>query len=119
MNRKMMKGAIRVILFLAISGMYACKKNESSTPHVNYYLNNTQHVSVVTQHNDNTRAGMNSNERLLTTSNVNPAQFGKLFTLAVDDQVYAQPLVVGNLSVSGGKHNVVYIASVSNTVYAY
>jgi len=80
---------------------------------------NTQHISVLTQHNDNTRAGLNSQETVLTTSNVNSQRFGKLYTLTVDDQVYAQPLVVGNLPISNGAHNVVFIATVNNTVYAY
>src|SRR5947199_10361875 len=55
----------------------------------------------------------------LTTSNVNVQQFGAVFTLTVDDQVYAQPLVVGHVSVGGGDRNVVYIATVNNTLYAY
>jgi hypothetical protein len=80
---------------------------------------NNEHISVLTQHNDNTRAGLNNRETVLTTSNVNTAQFGKLFSLAVDDQVYAQPLVVGNLSIASGTHNIVFIATVNNTVYAY
>ena len=80
---------------------------------------NPQSVSVLTQHNDNTRAGWNDNEAALTTSNVNVQQFGKVFTLPVDDQVYAQPLVVGHVSIGGGAHNVVYVATVNNTLYAF
>ena len=80
---------------------------------------NPQSVSVLTQHNDNTRAGWNDNETALTTSNVNVQQFGKLFTLTVDGQVYAQPLVVGHVTIGGGDHNVVYVATVNNTVYAF
>ena len=80
---------------------------------------NTQHITVPTQHNDNTRAGLNNQETVLTTSNVNTKTFGKLFKMVVDDEVYAQPLVVGNLSIASGKHNVVFIATVNNTVYAY
>ncbi|MDP9081004.1 MAG: hypothetical protein M3O71_26605 [Bacteroidota bacterium] len=80
---------------------------------------NDQHISVFTQHNNNTRAGWNNQEKKLTVSNVNSTQFGKLFTLDVDDQVYAQPLVAGNINISGAKHNVVFIATVNNTVYAY
>jgi outer membrane protein assembly factor BamB len=96
---------------------YGCKKTETTsggggTP-------NPQHISVVTQHNDNTRAGLNSNEIKLTTANVNPQQFGQLFSLAVDDQIYSQPLVVGNLSIGSGIHNVVFIATVNNSVYAF
>ena len=80
---------------------------------------NPQSVAVLTQHNDNTRSGWNDNETALTTSNVNVQQFGAVLTLPVDDQVYAQPLVVGHVSVGGGSHNVVYIATVNNTLYAY
>ena len=80
---------------------------------------NPQTVSVPTQHNDNTRSGWNDREAALTTSNVNVQQFGALFTLAVDDQVYAQPLVVGDLAIGGEHRNVVYVATVNNTVYAF
>jgi hypothetical protein len=80
---------------------------------------NPQSVSVLTQHNDNSRSGWNDNETALTTSNVNVQQFGKVFTLTVDDQVYAQPLVVGHLFIGGGYHNVVLVATVNNTLYAY
>jgi hypothetical protein len=80
---------------------------------------NPQSVSVLTQHNDNSRIGWNANETALTTSNVNAQQFGEVFTLAVDDQVYAQPLVVGHVSIGDGSHNVVLIATVNNTIYAY
>ncbi len=78
---------------------------------------NPQSVSVLTQHNDNTRAGLNDNETALTTSNVNVQQFGKVFTIPVDGDVYAQPLVVGHAI--GGDRNVVYVATVNNTVYAF
>ncbi|HEY7194967.1 MAG TPA: hypothetical protein VH439_14590 [Gemmatimonadales bacterium] len=76
-------------------------------------------VSVLTQHNDNTRAGWNPNETVLNTSNVNVGQFGALFSLLVDDQVYSQPLVVANVLINGGYHNVVYVATVNNSVYAF
>lgn len=80
---------------------------------------NPQTVSVLTQHNDNTRSGWNSNETALTTSNVNVQHFGALFTLPLDDQVYAQPLVVGNVAIDNTHRNVVYVATVNNTLYAY
>jgi hypothetical protein len=103
---------------------FACKKSPSNKTNNNNNTTvttkpNNQHISVLTQHNDNTRAGLNNKETVLTTANVTAAQFGELFSLSVDDQVYAQPLVVGNLPIGNGTHNVVLIASVNNTVYAY
>ncbi len=56
-------------------------------------------VSVLTQHNNNQRTGANLNETTLNTSNVNGNQFGLLFKLAVDDQVWASPLYVAALSI--------------------
>src|ERR1017187_2920853 len=57
-------------------------------------------VNVLTQHNDNFRTGANLSEYVLTVSNVNTGQFGKLFTRTVDGQIYAQPLYVNGLIIS-------------------
>lgn len=76
--------------------------------------------SVVTQHNDLNRSGWNNNEKILHTKNVRPGSFGKLFIRNVDDQVYAQPLVRLHLSIpSVGVRNIVFVATVNNTVYAF
>ena len=66
-------------------------------------------TSVLTYHNGNAREGRNSAEKLLTPANVNPTQFGKLFTVAVDGYVYAEPLVLAGVHIGGGTHNVVYV----------
>jgi hypothetical protein len=76
-------------------------------------------VSVVTQHNDLGRTGQNLNETVLTPLNVNATQFGLQFKVAVDNQIYAEPLVVANVSIGGGTHNVVYVGTTSNSVYAF
>jgi hypothetical protein len=75
--------------------------------------------AVVTAQYDNQRTGANSAEIVLTPRNVNSPRFGKLFTIAVDGDVYAQPLYVPNLEIPGkGVHNVVFIATEHDSVYA-
>ena len=76
-------------------------------------------VSVLTQHNDNFRDGVNAGETILTPENVNATQFGMLFKLAVDDQVFAQPLIVARVTIAGGLHNVLLVATANNSVYAF
>ncbi len=76
-------------------------------------------VSVLTRNYNNQRTGANLSETVLNTSNVNAGQFGKLFSLAVDDQVFSAVLYVSSLQIAGGTHNVVYVTTVNNSVYAF
>ncbi len=77
-------------------------------------------VSVLTYHYDNTRQGANLNESILTPDDVNSASFGQLFSYSVDGYVFAQPLYVFGLNISGqGLHNVVFVATEHNSVYAF
>src|SRR6201984_3025533 len=76
-------------------------------------------VSILTQHNDNGRSGQNLDETTLNTSNVNQSSFGKLFWRTVDGFIYAQPLYVPDLTIQGSTHNVVYVATQHNSVYAF
>ena len=76
-------------------------------------------VSVTTSRYDNSRSGQNTNETTLTPSNVNSTQFGKLFTQQVDGQVYAQPLYIPSLTVNGAVHNVIFVATQNDSVFAF
>ncbi|GGP18931.1 beta strand repeat-containing protein [Silvimonas iriomotensis] len=77
-------------------------------------------AQVTTYHYDNGRTGATLGETVLNTSNVNSSSFGMLFSLPVDGQIYAQPLYMSGVSMGAlGMHNVVYIVTEKNSVYAY
>jgi hypothetical protein len=81
-------------------------------------------IDVTTYHNDNARTGLNSGETVLKPSNVTSATFGQLFSHPVDGYVYAQPLVVTNVTIAqngvhNGIHDVVYVATEHDSVYAF
>jgi hypothetical protein len=75
---------------------------------------------VLTYHNDNGRTGQNLDETILTPTNVNMSNFGKLFAYPVDGPVFAQPLYVPGVTISGqGVHNVAYVVTENDGVYAF
>ena len=77
-------------------------------------------VNVVTQHYDNARTGQNVNETLLTPANVRKASFGYRFSQPVDGYIVGQPLYLTNVVVPNqGTHNVVYVATLNDSVYAF
>jgi hypothetical protein len=79
----------------------------------------TNKASVTTYHNDNYRTGWNQDEITLTPSTVSGGSFGMVASVSLDDQVDAQTLVVPNQAISGqGTHDVVYVATESNSIYA-
>jgi hypothetical protein len=75
-------------------------------------------LNYTTWKNDNARDGLNSKETILTTANVNASTFGKLFSTPVDGRLWAQPLYMSGVTIGGAKHNVVYVATANDSVYA-
>jgi hypothetical protein len=76
--------------------------------------------AVVTNRYDNERTGANTHETILNKTNVAAAgKFGLLFSRMYDGNPYAQPLYVAGLTIAGAKHNVVFVASSTNDVYAF
>lgn len=76
-------------------------------------------TDVIMQHNDIERTGANLHETVLTPANVNTSTFGLLFKHTVDDQLYTQPLTLTHIHIGGGWHDVVYVTTVNNSVYAF
>ena len=76
-------------------------------------------VDVTHYKYDLSHSGLNSQETTLTPANVSSATFGLLRVLPGDGRVFAEPLYLSNLKVAGSLHNVVFVATEHNSVYAY
>jgi hypothetical protein len=79
----------------------------------------TNLAGVYTYHNDLERDGANTQEYALTPANVNKTQFGRLFSCRADGAVYAQPLWMANLTVGRATHNVLFVATAHDSLFAY
>lgn len=80
---------------------------------------NVSQAAVLTYHNDDARDGAYLQEVTLTPTNVNSNTFGKLLSYPVDAQIYAQPLYMSQLGINGGTHDVVFVETQNNSVYAF
>jgi hypothetical protein len=76
-------------------------------------------TNVATWHNDNQRSGLNAAEGMLTPQNVNTQSFGKLGSYLTDGYIYAEPLFVSNLTINGTSHDVVFVATEKDSIYAF
>jgi len=76
-------------------------------------------VDVTTYHYDNARDGLNANETSLTLSNVNSTTFGRISFFSTDGRIDAEPLYLSQLTIGGGTHNVLYVVSEHDSVYAF
>jgi hypothetical protein len=111
----------RVHSFYAVvySAMFAvaCSNTESDTTET--VTSALGSLNLITRNYNNDRTGANLNETLINVSNVAQGTFRRLFQLNVDDQVYAGVLYASSVSIAGGTHNVLYVATVNNSVYAF
>ncbi|SEI15227.1 PQQ-binding-like beta-propeller repeat protein [Paraburkholderia hospita] len=78
-----------------------------------------QSVDVATYHNDIARTGQQLVEKTLTPANVNTLSFGKIGFYGADGKVDAEPLYLSSVSIAGGTHNVLYVATENDSVYAF
>src|SRR5581483_2348032 len=100
-------------------GVYAL-----SRPGANLSLGTHQQLAnpnsaVLTYKNDTFHSGANRNETTLTLSNVNPLGFGKRVAFPIDGEAYAQPLFMPALTIGGVSHNVVFVTTQNDSVYAF
>ncbi len=79
----------------------------------------TDLAGVFTWHDNLNRDGSNTQEYALTPALVSTSTFGLLFTCPIDAAAYAQPLWVANVNISGTKHNVLYVVTQHDTIYAF
>jgi len=76
-------------------------------------------VLISTHHNDKSRTGQNTHETILTPTVVNTKHFGELYSRPLDGMVVSQPLYLPNLQINGAKHNVLFVTTLHNSVYAF
>jgi len=103
------------------AGVYTVKATSITDPthSSSVTIGVTDLPGVFTYHNDLSRDGVNDREYALTASTVNSNSFGKLFSCPVDGAIYTQPLWVANLKINGAPHNVVFVGTEHDSLYAF
>jgi hypothetical protein len=120
-----MRIALALLLLLSAAALDACgggghmSPSSPAPPPPGGIPTPTQHTDITTYKNDPGRTGQNLTESVLTLSDVNASRFGLLRILAADGNVDATPLYLAGLTVQGTAHDVVFIATESDSVYAY
>ncbi len=120
-----MRSVLKVLLPCILIGFFfvGCHSSSSSTqssppPDPSNPPPSSGSADVVTYHNDNARTGQNLSEMTLTPANVNSTNFGKLAVFSVDGKVDGEPLYLSALSVAGATHNVLFVVTEHDSVYA-
>lgn len=109
-----------ILIGYIFAGCQGLIKNTGNTAKPDSPSSPTSTVAgYLTWKNDNARTGSQSKEKVLTPGSVNSAQFGLKFSLPVDGWVYAQPLYAAGLTIGGKPHNVVFVATEHDSVYAF
>src|SRR5262249_46398833 len=105
----------------AVAGVYTVTATSVSdaTHHAAVTVGVTDLTGVHTYHNNLGRDGANTREYALTPASVKTETFGRLFSCPVDAGVWAQPLWVANLGIGGSPHNVIFVATAHNSLYAF
>ena len=105
----------------AAAGIHTIKATSIATPTASATatLAVTAYAGTFTWRNDAQRTGQNPQELALSPATLSSANFGKLFACPVDGAIYAQPLYVANLAIAGGTHNVVFVATENDSLYAF
>src|ERR1039457_6101955 len=105
---------------ITVSATSVADPTKSGTATVTVTASGPKYQGVLRYHNDAAITGQNLNETVLTLANVTQSSFGKLFSHSLDGQSYAQPLYVSKVPIAGqGTHNVAYVATEHDTVYAF
>jgi hypothetical protein len=105
---------------ITVSATSVADPTKSGTATVTVAASGPKYQGVLRYHNDAAITGQNLNETVLTLANVTQSSFGKLFSHSLDGQSYAQPLYVSKVPIAGqGTHNVAYVVTEHDTVYAF
>jgi hypothetical protein len=115
-----MKRSALILLFaMSVTAVFAAQPAQPAPAQPIRTAATTTPPAIVTYGNSNSRLGQNLQETILTTTNVNATNFGQLFNWQTDGNIYAQPLYVPNLTINGSVHNVVFVVTEADGIYAF
>jgi len=109
--------------FCGVSGLSACRTANSAqlkdATAAGAQATGAHRTAVATRQYDNARTGANLEETTLNPDSVGSGNFHKLFTMPVDDQIEIYPLYVADVGTANGQKNLIFTATMNNTVFAF